>query len=58
MRASLKSAGFENVRQCEVGESDHPAFRNLESHGNQIGDWNNRFETMIFEATRPVKVSR
>lgn len=52
LRAALEAVGFEDVRFCAVGESEHPVFRNLESHGRQIGDWNNRFETMVVEAAR------
>jgi predicted SAM-dependent methyltransferase len=57
LRISIESAGFANVRQCEVGESEHVSLRQLESHGQQIGDFANGFETMVLEATRPASIA-
>jgi SAM-dependent methyltransferase len=53
LRAALDVAGFEDVRQCEPGESDDVALRGVETHHQQIGDAMNGFETMVFEAMRP-----
>jgi predicted SAM-dependent methyltransferase len=49
---AFELAGFSGVRQTEVGESEDQNLRNLESHGNIIGDEMNRFETMVFEAVK------
>ena len=48
---ALESAGFADVRECAVGESEHPELRGVEHHGVLIGDRMNRFETLVLEAT-------
>jgi SAM-dependent methyltransferase len=53
LRAALKAAGFDDVEQCEPGESDEEELRGIETHGQHIGETVNRFETMVLEATRP-----
>ena len=51
---ALQAAGFENVQQKEIGESDYPHFRNLEMHGQHVEDEAMaKFETMVLEARRP-----
>lgn len=47
----LNEIGFK-VKQCEIGESEHTPLRNIERHGDIIGDYNNRIETTIIEATK------
>ena len=54
LHAALNSAGFIEVRPCSPGESQNPALRGLESHGQQIGEEWNEFETMVIEAQRAV----
>ncbi len=54
LRAALKEAGFVDFRLCSPGESQNAALRGLESHGAQIGEEWNAFETMVLEAQRPV----
>lgn len=50
---SLTRAGFVDVRGVELTESTHPLLRNLEHHGDFVGDEGiNRYETMVVEATR------
>ena len=51
--AALRGAGFGALRPCRPGESQNPALRHLESHGQQIGEEFNEFETMVIEAQRP-----
>jgi predicted SAM-dependent methyltransferase len=53
LRHALERSGFTDVTECAVGESADDALRGLESHGRQIGDEWNRFETMVLEARRP-----
>jgi len=54
LKDSLTGAGFVNVDQCKIGESDSVALRGIDSHGIAIGNQRMaRFETMVLEATRP-----
>ena len=53
LRTTLQQEGFTDVTQCEVGESCHPNLRRLERHGERWNDFINKFETMVFEATKP-----
>lgn len=53
LQAALNDAGLVAVRCCRPGESPNPALRTLESHGKQIGEEWNEFETMVLEAQRP-----
>ena len=52
LESVLSHVGFRDVRFCEIGESDIPEFRNLETHGAYSGEDFNRFETMVAEASR------
>jgi predicted SAM-dependent methyltransferase len=53
LRASLEAAGFQNIRELVAGESDEPTFRGIELRSfSNVRDIN-RFETLVFEATRP-----
>ena len=51
--AAMKSVGFVDVRRHSPGTSDDDNLRGIESHGIQISEEMNRFETMVFEAVRP-----
>jgi len=53
LRDALERAGFTNVTEHAPGISEDDHLRGLESHGKQIGDDLNNFETMVLEATRP-----
>ena len=48
----LKRAGFSEVVANLVGESRHPALCGIEQHAKFYGNELNRFETMVFEATK------
>jgi len=51
MMASLREAGFKNIKRCKVGVSEHEALNGIEMHGNAIENQaQNEFETMVFEA--------
>jgi SAM-dependent methyltransferase len=52
LTAALREAGFVDVVECETGESCDEHLRGIESHGKKIGEENNRFESMVFEAIR------
>ncbi len=54
LRASLKSAGFIEITQHEIGESDYECLNGLETHGNLIGDSPNRYETLVMEGLKPL----
>jgi predicted SAM-dependent methyltransferase len=54
LRRELIDAGLVDAVRCEVGESEDPAFRGIENHGDQIPECWNRFETLVMEATKPV----
>jgi predicted SAM-dependent methyltransferase len=47
---ALESSGFAHVRKHDVGESDDPALRGIERHGENIGHRWNRYETLVVEA--------
>lgn len=49
----LRSAGFEKVEKREVGQSGDEHLKNLEWHGEAIGDDFNKLETFVVEASRP-----
>jgi len=53
LQSTLERAGFTTITTCCPGESDDENLRGLESHGKQIGQEMNEFETMVFEASRP-----
>jgi len=48
----LTSVGFSEVVAKPVSESNHPALRGIEQHSQFYGEELNRFETMVFEATK------
>lgn len=51
---ALTTAGFTDVRRRDFGESEDPALRGLEAHGQAVANERAvRFETMVLEATRP-----
>jgi predicted SAM-dependent methyltransferase len=54
LRLAMERAGFRDIVQHAPGESSQPELCNLESHAREIGEDFNRFETMVFEASRPV----
>lgn len=53
LEATLFFAGFENLRQWPVGESDHPALRGIEGHGKVIGERFNAIESLCMEGSKP-----
>jgi len=54
LKRFLLECGFANPVRCDVGESEVPALRGIESHGELLGDENiMRFETLVVEAVRP-----
>lgn len=53
LRLALERAGFRDIVQHAPGESSQPELCKLESHAREIGEDFNRFETMVFEASRP-----
>ena len=54
MTLALEHCGFINIRRCAYGESNEEHLREIETHGKHIGDERiARFESMIFEGTRP-----
>jgi SAM-dependent methyltransferase len=55
LRLAIQKAGFVDVTECAVCESDHEHLRGLESHGRVIDNEDlNRFETFVMEARRPL----
>jgi predicted SAM-dependent methyltransferase len=54
LREVLSMAGFQEIAPAEVGISEKPELCGIEHHGKQIGDKWNRFETMVFEARKPL----
>jgi hypothetical protein len=55
LRDSLEQVGFVDICRHNVGESDEPVFRNLETHGDIIGRDFNDLETMVIEARKPAE---
>ncbi len=50
-------AGFQNIKELAAGETDDEVFRAVESRSfGDVGDVN-RFETLVYEATRPPAAS-
>lgn len=49
---SLKEAGFSNIRKCKGGESEIPAFNNIENHGYEIGHDFNLLKSLVIEADK------
>jgi predicted SAM-dependent methyltransferase len=53
MELALRTSGFSGFRWFAVGESEDENLRGIEGHHRCIGEEQNRFETMVVEATRP-----
>lgn len=53
LRRLLDDRRFTNIVRCPVGESNDEVFVGMEEHGRHIGEFCNRFETLLLEATRP-----
>ncbi len=49
---ALTSVGFRNISFHKSGESNDPALRNLETHGKEVTEEINRFETIAVEAIK------
>lgn len=48
----LKTAGFVNIKRCNIGESCHQELRDIEQHGKQIPSWANLLETVVYEGEK------
>ena len=46
------AAGFWDIKFCKPGDSEDPVLRNLESHGNEITEEINQFETIVLESRK------
>ncbi|MDQ6696660.1 MAG: methyltransferase domain-containing protein, partial [Actinomycetota bacterium] len=53
LRRLLGNRGYTGIVRRPVGESQDEVFVGMEEHGRHIGDFCNRFETLLLEATRP-----
>jgi len=49
----LRRAGFVDVRERAIGESNDPHLRGMELRVGGMFDFGNAFETMVFEAIKP-----
>lgn len=54
LRMALGAAGFDDVKECQIGQSEHDKLRNLENV-RRMPDGFLALESMIFEGTRPIK---
>ncbi len=52
LQASLFYAGFDEVKPCTPGCSDHPELQGVEGHGKVISAKFNNIETVVVEATK------
>jgi predicted SAM-dependent methyltransferase len=52
LRHALETAGFVDVKEWPVGESDDPALAGLERHMRSAAEFN-AYETMVLEARKP-----
>jgi predicted SAM-dependent methyltransferase len=52
LRYALETAGFVDVKEWPVGESDDPALTGLERHMRAASEFN-AYETMVLEARKP-----
>lgn len=50
---ALRRAGFVNITEHNVGESDDEHLRGIEQHGQDITDEFNKLETFVLEASKP-----
>jgi predicted SAM-dependent methyltransferase len=53
MREALHLAGFIDIRQCRLGESEHPSLQGIEN-AHRMPPGFLEFESMTFEATKPL----
>lgn len=58
LESVLRHAGFIDITRCEVGQSRHKDLEDIEHHGEQIPQWANVMETMVYEARKPTERSR
>ena len=49
----VQDAGFEALKWCEVGKSEHAALCGVEGHWRTMPAEFNLLETMVLEATKP-----
>jgi len=54
LRSSLGAAGFQNITELSAGESSDAVFRGIELRAFSSVRDINKFETLVFEAVRPV----
>jgi predicted SAM-dependent methyltransferase len=52
MHYILNAAGFSEIKQVEVGYSEHAELTGLERHGREIGEEFNKLESMVIEARK------
>ncbi|MCH8904489.1 MAG: methyltransferase domain-containing protein [Bacteroidetes bacterium] len=52
LKILLEKAGFQEVKFCNIGESEDSALQNLERHGEEIGESFNLLESMVLEAQK------
>lgn len=48
----LEQAGFKNIIQRAIYQSEHSALQNLEKHAGMLGEANNQIETFVVEAMK------
>jgi predicted SAM-dependent methyltransferase len=59
LRSVLEDVGFRGFQRFEAGNSDDDAFKNIERHGQVIGNERfNAYETLVLEAMRPSQVGK
>ena len=54
LRNALYATGFRDIRFYKPGCSEDPTLRNLESHGKEIGEDQNQFETIVVEGRKEI----
>jgi predicted SAM-dependent methyltransferase len=52
LKGLLEKVGFIAIRRSSPGESEDENLRGIDLHGTVVGDFINRFETMVLEATK------
>lgn len=55
LRSMLENIGFEDIKECVAGYSEHPYLRGLEHHGDVIPKWANELESMTVEAVKGIE---
>lgn len=53
LRSMLENAGFINVKECQMRQSEHLYLKGLEHHSDVIPKWANELESMVVEAEKP-----